>query len=122
MRPYPPKTTTVDEYVSLFITDIQQRLKEVRKIILDTLKTYPNFEESISYAMPAYKLNKKILVYFGGFKNHIGFYPTPSGIQALKDELKDFTSSKGAVQFPHNKPLPVKLIQKIVEYKIKEIL
>lgn len=76
-------------------------------------------EEVISYKMPAFRF-KGMLVYFAAFKNHIGFYPTNSGIEVFKDELDRYKSSKGAVQFPLDKPLPLDLIRRIVEFRVKE--
>jgi uncharacterized protein YdhG (YjbR/CyaY superfamily) len=112
------KTTalTVDGYIAEQEEAIQPRLQQMREAILSVA---PSADESISYMMPAYKLNGP-LVYFGAFKNHIGFYPTASGVAGFKNELKEFTTSKGAIQFPHDKPLPIALIKKIVRARISE--
>ena len=83
-------------------------------------KLAPDSVESISYAIPTFSLNGKYLVYFAGFKNHIGLYPTPVGIEAFKEELLNYKKGKGSVQFPLNKPLPIALITKIVKYQIEQ--
>ena len=105
---------SVEAYIAAFPPATQKLLEQIRAIIK---KAAPKAEESISYMMPAYKFNGP-LVYFGGYKNHIGFYPTGSGIEAFKKELSVYKGSKGAVQFPLDKPLPVKLISSIVKYRL----
>lgn len=110
------KANDIDRYISQFPLPAREKLEEIRTIIK---KTIPKAEEIISYQMPAYKING-VLVYFAGYKNHIGFYPTGSGIRAFKDEFKDYKWSTGAVQFPLDKPLPVKLIQRMVKFRLKE--
>ena len=107
----------VDEYIREFEEDTQERLTEIRKLILDIA---PEAAESISYGMPAYKLNGKPLVYFGGFKSHIGFYATPTGHKAFEKELSKYKQGKGSVQFPLNEPLPKKLIREIVLFRLAE--
>ncbi|MDE3144668.1 MAG: DUF1801 domain-containing protein, partial [Bacteroidota bacterium] len=95
---------------------IQERLEQLRQ----TIKTAaPLALEVISYGMPAYKLNG-MLVYFAAHKNHIGLYPMASGIEAFKSQLTKFETSKGTVQFPNDKPLPISLIKKIVKYRAQE--
>jgi uncharacterized protein YdhG (YjbR/CyaY superfamily) len=108
----------VDEYIAGFPADIQQRLNQLRSAIK---KAVPAAEEIISYQMPAYKFHG-VLVYFAGYRNHIGFYPTASGIEAFKKDLSVYKGAKGSVQFPHDKPLPLPLISKIVAYRKKENL
>ena len=108
----------IDRYIARFPDDIQKILEQVRQTIK---KTAPDAEEVISYGMPAYKL-KGILVYFAAYKNHIGFYPTASPIEVFKDELANYKTSKGAIQFSIDKPLPIGLIKKIVKFKIVENL
>ena len=107
---------TVDEYISIQVENIQPQLNQLREIIK---KTAPEAQESISYQMPAYKLNG-VLVYFGACKNHIGFYPTSTITTTFANEIKAFKSSKGAIQFPLNQPLPVELIEKIVKHRVNE--
>lgn len=81
----------------------------------------PEAVEGIAYGMPAYKLNKKPLVYFAAFKNHIGFYATPTGHEAFQNELAGYKQGKGSVQFPLSDPLPLELIGRIVKFRVKEI-
>ena len=108
----------IDDYIASFPKDLQIILEQMRTIIR---KAAPKAEEVIIYAMPAFKLNS-VLVYFAGYKNHIGFYPMPAAIIAFKKELSIYKSSKGAVQFPLDKPLPSALITKMVKYRIAENL
>ena len=107
---------TIDEYIYLFPEETRKKLEQLRMTIR---KAAPDAEEMISYQMPAYKC-QGMLVYFAGYKNHIGFYPTASGIAAFKEELSVYKSAKGAVQFPIDKPLPLKLIAEIVAFRVKE--
>jgi uncharacterized protein YdhG (YjbR/CyaY superfamily) len=108
---------TVDEYIKSFPTDIQTLLKKVRETIK---KNAPDAVESIAYGMPAYKMNGKPLVYFAGFKKHIGFYATPTGHAEFADELSPYKQGKGSVQFPLNKPIPYELIKRIVAFRVTE--
>ena len=105
----------IDLYIAKFPKEVQHRLNEIRTIIR---KAAPKSEEVISYGMPAYKIHA-VLVYFAGYKNHIGFYPTGDGIKAFEDQLEKYKWSKGAVQFPLDQKLPVKLITGMVKYRIK---
>jgi uncharacterized protein YdhG (YjbR/CyaY superfamily) len=109
--------TTVEDYIKNFPENIQEKLKLMRKIIIQNA---PNAIESIAYGMPAYKLNKKPLVYFGGFAKHIGFYATPTGHEAFKEELPSYKQGKGSVQFPIDQPLPIDLIIKIIKFRVQE--
>ncbi|WP_061218253.1 iron chaperone [Leptospira weilii] len=106
----------VDDYISRFPENIQKILEELRFVIR---KSAPEAEEKISYQIPAFVFHGN-LVYFAAYKKHIGFYPTSSGIRAFQSELMKYKTSKGAVQFPINQPLPLKLIAKIVKYRVKE--
>ncbi|HRQ51976.1 MAG TPA: DUF1801 domain-containing protein [Agriterribacter sp.] len=108
---------TVSEYIKNFPAGIRERLKQIRSAIKQIA---PNAEESISYAIPAYKLNGKPLVYFAGYKNHIGLYATPSGHSQFSKELSLYKQGKGSVQFPAGELLPLDLIKKIVRFKAKE--
>ncbi len=110
---------TVDEYISAFPKEVQDILKRIRSTIRESA---PKAEEAISYGIPAFSLNGRGLVYFGAWKNHIGFYPTPSGIEAFKKELALFKQEKGSVQFPLDKPISYSLVKKIVRYRVTEIL
>ncbi|QUE87766.1 iron chaperone [Exiguobacterium alkaliphilum] len=111
------KMTTVDEYILQFPVEVQAILQTLRKSVKDIS---PEAEEKMSYQMPTYYL-KGNLVHFAAYKNHIGFYPTPAGIDAFKDELSDYKSAKGSVQFPIDKPIPFKLIKRIVEFRVSEM-
>ncbi len=108
--------STVDAYIAQFPADIQDKLSAVRQTIKQAV---PDATEKISYGMPTFYLNKN-LVHFAAFKNHIGFYPAPQGIEAFADELSVYKSSKGAVQFPLNKPLPLDLIARIAVYRAEK--
>lgn len=110
---------SVDEYISNFPPEIQQILQAIRETIKQNA---PDADESISYGMPAYKLNKKPLVYFAAYKNHIEFYATPTGHQEFAEELSKYKQGKGSVQFPINEPMPLDLIKRIVEFRVKENL
>lgn len=108
---------TVDEYISAFPKDIQIILEKVRATII---KNAPEAVESISYGMPAYKTNGKPLVYFAGYKKHIGFYATPTGHSEFSNELSNYKQGKGSVQFPIDHPVPYWLIEQIVIFRVKE--
>ena len=108
--------STIDEYLSTVPSDVKQKLEDLRRIIKEAA---PKAKEVISYQMPAFKM-RKVLVYFAAHKHHIGFYPTSSGIENFKNEFGDYQYSKGAVQFPIDQPLPIKLIQKIVKFRLEE--
>lgn len=108
----------IDEYIAYFPEQVQNLLDQMRNTII---KAAPGAEETIKYAIPTFML-KGNLVYFAGYKNHVGFYPSSSGIAAFKKELSVYEGSKGAVRFPLDKPLPLKLITKIVKFRVKENL
>lgn len=108
--------TTIDEYIATFPKDIQTILQKIRETIR---KSAPEATEAISYQMPTFKLNGN-LVHFAAFKNHIGFYPVPSGIEKFKKELSAYKGAKGSVQFPLDRPIPYALISKIVKFRVKE--
>lgn len=110
---------TVDEYIAAFPKEVQDVLEKIRSTIRESA---PKSEEAISYGIPAFILNGRGLVYFAAWKNHIGFYPTPSGIEAFKKELAPFKQEKGSVQFPLDKPISIGLVKKIVRYRVTEIL
>ena len=112
------KPKNIDEYIAAFPEDTQNLLQQIRETIK---KAAPQAEETISYAMPTFKLNGN-LVHFAAYKNHIGFYPVPSGIDAFKEELSVFKGAKGSVQFPIDQPMPLKLIADIVKYRVHENL
>jgi uncharacterized protein YdhG (YjbR/CyaY superfamily) len=113
-----PKIENIDEYISNFPEKTQKILQKLRKIINNVA---PDAKEAISYQIPTFKLNGN-LVHFAAYKNHIGFYPTPSGMEAFKQELSPYEVSKSTVRFPLNKPIPFELVRKIVEYRVMENL
>lgn len=108
----------IEEYIEKTDLGHQVKLRQIYKIIKDLV---PLAEETISWGMPTFKLNGN-LVHFADNKKHLGFYPSPSGIEMFQTELIDFKYSKGAIQFPYDKDLPIELIKKIVLYRIKENL
>lgn len=107
---------TIDEYIALFPKDIQDILQKIRATIREAA---PEAEETIKYQAATFTL-KGNLVHFAAFQNHIGFYPTPSGIEKFQEELKGYQQAKGSVQFPLNRPIPYDLIRKIVEFRVEE--
>jgi uncharacterized protein YdhG (YjbR/CyaY superfamily) len=112
------KPETIDEYISGFPPDVQEKLTRIRSIIHDAA---PQAEETIKYQIPTFVLNGN-LVHFAAFKSHIGLYPTPSGIEKFKDELKDVEISKGTIRFPLDRPIPYDLISEIVSFRVQENL
>lgn len=109
---------SIDDYIATFPKEIQRMLQELRATIHAAA---PEATEKISYQMPTFYL-KGNLIHFAAFKNHIGLYPAPSGIEAFKEELSRYASSKGAVQFPIDKPLPLELVSRIVKFRVAENL
>ncbi len=109
----------IDDYIAGFPKDIKEILETIRTTIQEAA---PNATEKISYQMPTFALNGKNLVHFAAFKNHIGFYPVPSGIEKFKKELSVYKGAKGSVQFSLDKPMPYKLISKIVKFRVEETL
>ncbi len=109
---------SISEYISGFPEDIQSLLEHIRTVIHEAA---PGATEAISYGMPTFKLEGN-LVHFAAFKNHIGFYPTPTGITAFQNELTPYQTSKGAISFPLGQPIPFNLITKIVTFRVKENL
>ena len=110
-------TESVDRYIKEFPAEQQVLLEKLRTTILDVA---PEAEEGIAYGIPAYKTFGKPLVYFAGFKKHIGFYATPSGHSKFANELSQYKQGKGSVQFPLEKPIPFDLIRRIVEFRANE--
>lgn len=106
----------IDEYIGSFSGETQKKLNDLRRLIRESA---PDAKEKISYQMPAFELHG-ILVYFAGYKNHIGFYPGAAGIESFRSELNDYKTSKGTVQFPIDKPLPNDLIIRIVKFRVEE--
>jgi uncharacterized protein YdhG (YjbR/CyaY superfamily) len=110
--------TDIDSYIGSFPEKTQKLLQEVRETIR---KAAPEAEQTINYGIPTFKFRGN-LVHFAGFKNHIGFYPTASGIEAFKKELSVYEGAKGSVRFPLDKPIPFELIERIVKFRVKESL
>jgi uncharacterized protein YdhG (YjbR/CyaY superfamily) len=110
--------SNVDEYIAIFPASTRAGLVQIRKTIKAAA---PKAEELISYRMPAYRLNG-MLVYFAAMKNHYGFYPTAAPMDHFREKLKKYETSKGAIRFPLDQPIPVKLITDIVKWKIKDNL
>jgi uncharacterized protein YdhG (YjbR/CyaY superfamily) len=110
--------STIDEYIARCPEDVQAILSKIREIIR---KVAPTAEETIKYQIPTFVLNGN-LVHFAAFQNHIGFYPTPSGITKFQQELSAYKGAKGSVQFPLDAPIPFSLITKIVKFRVKETI
>jgi uncharacterized protein YdhG (YjbR/CyaY superfamily) len=109
---------TIDEYIAIFPDHVQEKLNEMR---LTIRKAAPGATEKISYRMPSYTFNG-MLVYFAAHTNHIGFYPFTSAIRSFSSELAPYHTSKGGIQFPYKSPLPLDLIRRIVQFRVKENL
>jgi uncharacterized protein YdhG (YjbR/CyaY superfamily) len=108
--------STVDEYISTFPQEIQEKLNKLRNVIKEAA---PEAEEKISWQMPTFTLHGN-LIHFAAHKNHIGLYPAPSGTEKFKEELSEYKCSKGAIQFPYKKPIPYDLISEIVKFRVAE--
>ena len=109
---------TIDEYIAGFPEHVRDILEELRRVIRQAA---PQAEEAMRYGIPTFRLNGN-LVHFAAFKHHIGFYPTPSAIEAFKEELFPYKQSKGSVHFPMDKQMPYDLVRKIVTYRVAENL
>lgn len=111
-----PTFNTIDEYILQFPPEVQEILRTLRKVVKESA---PESQEKMSWQMPTFVLHGN-LVHFAAHKNHIGFYPAPSGIDAFKDELSQYKGAKGSVQFPLSKPMPYELISRIVKFRVAE--
>lgn len=118
MEPNTQSFNTIDEYILPFPKEVQDRLQAIRHAIQQAA---PEAKETIKYAMPTFTLAGN-LVHFAAFKNHIGFYPAPSGIEEFQEELAAYGSAKGSVRFPLNQPLPLDLVRRMVAFRVKETL
>lgn len=107
----------IETYIQQFPEKVQEILRNIRQLINANA---PEADELFAYRMPAYKTHKKPLVYFAAFKNHIGFYATPSGHSEFKNELSKYKQGKGSVQFPLDKPMPYQLIERMIKFRVKE--
>jgi len=108
----------IDQYIKTFSPEVQAILQKIRQTIQTAV---PDANETISYDLATFDLNKKHLVHFGAWKDHIGFYPTPSGTTAFEAELKPYATSKGTAKFMLNKPIPYDLIVKITKFRANEV-
>ena len=111
-----PKPESVDQYLSWFSGEIRERLELIRETLK---KAIPDAKEVISYHMPAFKTSE-VLVYYAAAKNHLGYYPTNSGVEEFKKELAPYVTSKGAIQFPYDRELPLELISQIAQFRAEE--
>ena len=114
----PPKKgfKTIDEYIASFPQSTQTTLQQIRQVIKEAA---PQAQEVISYGMPAFKQNH-ILVWFAAFRNHIGFFPKVTAMEAFKEKLSNYQTSKGTIRFPLDKPIPIELVKEIVKFRLKE--
>jgi uncharacterized protein YdhG (YjbR/CyaY superfamily) len=110
---------TVEHYIDSFGGEAKARLEAIRAMIRVTV---PDAEEGIMYGIAGYKVHGRPLVYFGAYSNHIGFYATPSGHSVFTEDLKPFKQGKGSVQFPLDQPLPIELIERIVRFRLSEVI
>ncbi|WP_319467611.1 DUF1801 domain-containing protein [uncultured Trichococcus sp.] len=110
------QTKTIDDYINQYPEEVRAALEKLRQTIKEEA---PDAIEKISYQMPTFYLNGN-MVHFAVQKNHIGFYPAPSGVAAFKEELTDYKTSKGAIQFPLTKPIPYELVRQIVRFRVEE--
>ena len=111
-----PKPTSVEEYFSWFPPEIQSKLRQIQETLRAVL---PSAKEVISYHMPAFKTTE-VLVYYAAAKNHLGYYPTNSGVEEFRKELAEYVTSKGAIQFPYDKELPLELIAEIAQFRAEQ--
>ena len=116
MEPKQPVPNRIDEYIASFPSDVQALLQQIRRTIRAAA---PDAEETIKYQIPTFTLHGN-LVNFAAFQKHIGFYPAPRGIEAFQDELSVYECSKGAIRFPLDRPLPLDLIRRIVEFRVQD--
>jgi uncharacterized protein YdhG (YjbR/CyaY superfamily) len=111
------KPASVDEYIATFPEDVQKILERIRMTVI---RAAPGAEETISYGMPAYRYKGRVIIYFAGYKNHIGVYATPSGHAAFQKELSGYKQGRGSVQFPLDQPMPLDLIKRMVQFRVKQ--
>jgi uncharacterized protein YdhG (YjbR/CyaY superfamily) len=114
-----PAPRTIDDYIAGFPGDVQEILQKIRMTIR---KAAPKADETISYKIPTFNINDRYLIYFAAYKKHISLYPAPIGVPEFEEEISPYVSGKGTLQFPLNKPIPYKLITKIVKFRVKENL
>ena len=109
---------TIDEYIASFPPDIQEKLQGIRAVIRSAV---PDAEEAIRYGMPTFRLDGHNLVHFAAFKDHLGFFPTPSGVEKFRKELSSYKLSKGTIQLPISEPVPYDLVERIARFRADEI-
>lgn len=107
---------SIDEYISLFPEDVRMVLKKIRSMAIELA---PEATEAMTYGIPTFKLNGNVF-HFAAFKKHIGIYPTPQGIEAFSDKLKEYETAKGTIKFPFDKPIPYELIREIFVFRVEE--
>lgn len=106
----------IDDFIAKYPPDVQQILQKIRGIVREVA---PEAQEKLNYGIPTFTLNGN-LVHYSAFKNHVGFYPTPSGMEKFKTQLSKYEGAKGSVKFPLDQPIPYELIRKITEFRVKE--
>ena len=111
------KPANIDAYIAAFPKDIQNILEQVR---ITVRKAAPGTEETINYGMPAFRYKGRVIIYFAGYKNHIGIYATPAGHTAFAKELSKYKQGRGSVQFPLDKPMPLNLIARMVKFRVQQ--
>lgn len=111
-----PKITNIDDYIATFPAAVKEHLQQIRETIR---KAAPMAKEKISYGMPTFELNGN-LIHFAGYKNHIGLYPAPQGVEAFKQDLSVYKGAKGSVQFPLGQPMPLELISRITKFRVEQ--
>lgn len=114
----PAAAPDIDTYTADFAPEVQGRLEQIRALVH---KLAPEATETISYGIPTFDLNGTHLVHYAGFAKHVGLYPTPTGMTEFAEELSRYKTGRGSVQFPHDRPLPMDLIEQIVRFRIKEV-
>ena len=117
MPPKRSKAASIDEYIAEFPPDLREILQAIRSTIREAA---PQAQETINYAIPTFTILGRNLVHFAAFQGHIGFYPTPGGIEKFKNELARYHGAKGSVQFPLDEPIPYELIRQIVAFRVQE--
>ena len=108
---------TIDQYIASFPPDIREKLQAIRAVIR---KAVPDAEEAIRYGMPTFRLDGHNLVHFAAFKDHLSFFPTPSGVEKFRKELSSYTVTKGTIQLPPGKPVPYDLVERITRFRAEE--
>lgn len=112
------ESKSIDNYIATFPEEVQKDLQKIREVILNLI---PNGAETISYGIPTIKLHGKNVVHFAAFNSHYSFFPTSSGVEAFRNDLKDYHISKGTIQFPKDKPIPLDLIKRITQFRVAQV-